>query len=257
MKSETNKIFLISAKEKYDVEFLKMKQIIKSNNVKVSILCFNKYLEEYVKGIGEYKVIGQFHSACDSHNLYLCDGILFVQPFLGGPNAAGIMEELAALGIEYFIAVGSACKADKLFDSSKLLIASSAVRGDGCGYYYLPKRKKAQTNEEVNGIMVKTFSDLQIEYEFGNVFTTDAYYRESIKLIDKMVKKGVKALDMECSTWCLVAEALNVKFGQFFYFSDFKIDNTWGKITFNEKLKKQMHVTKIAHTIAKNIINLS
>ena len=234
--------------------FVSAPEYIKEHNITTCVLTYYGDLEDWLKKRDEYDIIASLCSGEDYHPLYASNGILFTVPFVGGPNAAGAMEEIAALGIKNFIACGSAGLIDHTFDSTKMLVVESAVRDEGASYQYAPVDVLAETDKNLTESIEKVFKNHNIRYEVGKTWTTDGFYRETEKLIKQRIAEGCIAVEMECSTWCVVAKKLGVRFAQFLYFSDAVngIDS-WERFPKEYRKNLKMIMTELAYEIAKDI----
>ena len=228
---------------------------LKTHDVKTCVLVFNRNLRDcLLEKFGEVTEIFGVQSGEDRHNIFFVENLAFVCPFVGSPNASASMEELAVLGFKNFIAAGSAGLIDGTFDVGKMLVVKDAIRDEGASYHYLQPEEEAKTNEKITKIIEQEFKMLNINFETGKTWTTDAFYRETKSLIDLRVKQGCTAVEMECATWCVVAETLGLKFGQFLFFSDKVADNDWTrKGTTEDRLNTKDQVTLLCLEIAKRI----
>jgi len=164
------------------------------------------------------------------------------------------MEDLAAIGIKNFIACGSAGLIDPNFDQSKLLVVTRAFRDEGTSYHYSDETIQATTSLSLTSTIKATLTKLGFPYELGNVWTTDGFYRETPSSIDYFKSLGARCVDMECATWCIVAQKLGLNFAQFLYFSDSVQENSWDFVgTKDSRLETKAIITKLAHQIALNI----
>lgn len=231
------------------------KSYIEDNNAVTCILSFCADLESVLNNISTNVVkLDSIKAGEDLHPIYAIENILFVLPFVGGPTAASLMEEMASIGVKNFLACGSAGLLKEDFDSSKLLIITEALRDEGTSYHYQDKNFVAKTDPNLTTKLEKTFQELNINYHKGKVWTTDAFYRETPTSIINNINNGIIAVDMECATWCTVANYLNIKFAQFLYFSDKVANNDWDLVaTKEDRTNTKELITKIAYKVAKNI----
>lgn len=232
--------------------FVGTAEYVKEHNIKTCVMPYYGDLENWLKKNGDYDIIASLCSGEDYHPLYASNGLLFVVPFVGGPNAAGLMEEIAALGIKNFIACGSAGLIDHTFNSKKMLVVDCAVRDEGASYHYSPVEILAETDKKMTKCIEKVFENHNIQYEVGKTWTTDGFYRETEKLIKQRLTEGCTAVEMECATWCIVAKKLGLKFAQFLYFSD-AVDGVENWEMFPKEYRKnlKMLMTEIAFESAK------
>lgn len=227
-------------------------EYIKNNNIKTCVLTFYGELKAWLDTLGKVDEIGFIQAGEDHHPMYVVNGILFVVPFVGSPNAAATMEELGSMGIKNFIACGSAGLIDHKFDSKKMLVVTDAVRDEGASYHYEDVNILAKTDEFVTENIEKVFKNHNMLYEVGKTWTTDAFYRETEKLIALRINQGCTAVEMECATWCVVAKKLGLKFGQFLYFSDAVNGmKDWGMFPKEYRHNLKVVMTDIAYEVAK------
>lgn len=237
-------------------QYLKTKEYIKSHNIKTCILTFCKDLETVLHTISNnvIKLEPFLKAGEDEHYLYVIDNIIFTVPFVGSATAAFTMEDLASIGIENFIACGSAGLIDSEFDQSKLLVVTQAFRDEGTSYHYANKETCATTNPSLTKTVQETLTNLGFSYETGIVWTTDGFYRETPSAIEHYKSLGAKCVDMECATWCIVAKKLGLNFAQFLYFSDSVQENNWDFVgTTDTRIETKALITKLAHQIALNL----
>ena len=71
---------------------------------------------------------------------------------MGGPSTATTIEELAQLGIKYFLRVGTTGAIQEYINVGDVIISTGAVRLDGASYHYAPREYPAVADYEmVNG----------------------------------------------------------------------------------------------------------
>ena len=231
------------------------KDYIAEHNIKTAILVFNRNLENEPEKFGQAVKIGELQSGEDFHGLYVIDNILLTLPFVGNPNASATLEELKALGIRNFLAAGSAGLIDEDFDDEKFLVVNRAIRDEGGSLHYEKPSLYAYTNEDVTLKILEVFNKKKIPYELGTTWTFDSFYKESKARIEKRLSEGATAVEMECATWCVVAEKLGLKFGQFLYFSDKVADGDWSRKggDMDDHLNVKDNITFLCLEIAKKI----
>lgn len=141
---------------------------------------------------------------------------------IGGPSAAIAMEELAALGADTFIRVGTAGGINMKVKSGDVVIATGAVRGDGASREYAPIEFPAVSDFDVNLALKNAAQKLGYTHHIGVVQSKDSFYGQhspermpvSYDLLNKWEawkRLGVLASEMESATLFTVASALNVK----------------------------------------------
>jgi len=229
------------------------KEYIKKHNVDTCVLTFCKDIKNALKQYGDVVELDYVNSGEDQHTIYALDNVLFTIPFVGSACAAATIEEFVSLGIKKFLACGSAGLIDDNFDSNKMFVITDAIRDEGASYHYAAPEVKAETSPRITKIIEDVFKEKNIEYEKGRVWTTDAFYRETEKLIELRKSQGAVAVEMECSAFCIASKFHNVEFGQFLYFSDTVKGLDWEKTDNWGGASIKMLMTSLAYEIAKRL----
>ena len=176
--------------------------------------------EEFLD-FSKLELVYQFKNASNINNLYLYDNKFIVAlSSLGGPAATGLMEKLGFMGINTFFACGDAGQIDKDFDTSKLALIEKAIRDEGTSYHYLEPSVFAETDKELTDFIAHYLESKNLDYERIITWTTDAFYRETRKALEKRIDQGAVCVEMECAGWCACAKKRGYKFAQLLYFSD-------------------------------------
>jgi len=147
---------------------------------------------------------------------------------IGGPSAAIAIEELAAVGADTFIRVGTCGGIDLKVKSGDIIIASGAVRQDGTSREYAPYEYPAVADYEVLSAIVDASKASGKNYHVGVVQSKDSFYGQhsptrmptSAELCEKWEawkRLGVLASEMEASTLFVVAAAIKVRCGAVFH----------------------------------------
>ncbi len=102
---------------------------------------------------------------------------------IGGPSAAIAVEELIKCGADTFIRIGTSGGIDLKVIGGDLIIASSAIRGEGTSYEYLPKGYPAAADFEVVTALAQSAAELSADedgsrYHVGVVHSKDSFYGE-------------------------------------------------------------------------------
>ncbi|MDF2616756.1 MAG: udp [Sedimentibacter sp.] len=143
---------------------------------------------------------------------------------IGGPSASIALEELANIGADTFIRVGTSGGMDINVMGGDLVIASGAIRMEGTGREYAPMEFPAVANYEILNALVKASKDLGKKYHVGIVQCKDAYYGQhepetkpvGYELINKWnawLKLGALASEMESAALFIVGAYRRVRVG--------------------------------------------
>lgn len=198
---------------------------IKSLNIQTALIIFMNCPEKNPI-LSNLEMVFQIHLASFLANVYLKDDILIAVAGLGGPAAAGLMEELTVFGIKNFIAIGSAgCIEQSVND--KFVVVDRAIRDEGTSYKYLPADTYVTPDLPLTELVYTSLKDLNCPCIKGTTWTTDAFYRETNELIKKRKEQGAVCVEMECASWCAVAKKKGLRFAQILYFSDVVNEEDW------------------------------
>ena len=147
---------------------------------------------------------------------------------IGGPSAAIAMEELAAIGADTFVRVGT-CGGIRLdVTSGDLVIATGAVRMEGTSREYAPIEFPAVANFQVTCALVEAAREMGKQYLAGVVQCKDSFYGQHspgrMPVAGELEAKweawkrlGVLASEMESAALFTVAAALGVRCGSVFH----------------------------------------
>jgi uridine phosphorylase len=155
----------------------------------------NAYLASDNRGIvvysGTYE--GVFMTACGTG--------------MGGPVVAIALEELAHMGADTFIRVGSCGVFQEGQMPGDVIIASGTFRAGGTSLAYLPLGFPAVPTYEVLRSLVDAAEDLKLPYTVGVGLAGDAFYapREPGSR-DIFKKSGVVSVEMESDTLFIVGQ---------------------------------------------------
>ena len=146
---------------------------------------------------------------------------------IGGPSASIAMEELAAIGADTFIRIGTCGGIDLDVKGGDIVVATGAIRMEGTSKEYAPIEFPAVADLDITNAMIKACKDLGITYHAGVVQCKDAFYGQhdpeimpvSYELLNKWEawkRLGCKASEMESAALFIVASFLKVRCGSDF-----------------------------------------
>lgn len=148
---------------------------------------------------------------------------------IGGPAAAIAIEELARLGVEQMIRVGTCGAIDRRARVGSMVIADSAVRLDGTTRQYVMEGYPAAATPEVVIALKESAAHLRKDYLCGIAASTDAFYagqgRPSFgrylpsaakRLISDLRAAKVLCFEMESSTLFTLGRLFGVRTGALF-----------------------------------------
>ncbi len=95
---------------------------------------------------------------------------------IGAPSATIALEELARIGADTFIRVGSTGAIQENIEIGDLIISSSAVRLEGTSKQYVRVEYPAAANYEVILALIQASESLGFKYHVGVTASTDSFY---------------------------------------------------------------------------------
>lgn len=147
---------------------------------------------------------------------------------IGGPSAAIALEELAAIGADTFIRVGTCGGIDLKVKAGDIVVAAGAVRMEGTSREYAPIEFPAVSDLGLANALVWAAREQGKICHAGVVQSKDSFYGQhspqrmpvSGMLLEKWEawkRLGVKASEMETAALFVVAAALGVRCGACFH----------------------------------------
>ena len=146
---------------------------------------------------------------------------------VGAPIVATAMEEMIALGVKRFIAVGMAGGLDPTLVPGDVVVCTEAVRDEGTSYHYLRSSEKAHATPLLAAKLYHALHQAGIPVHIGPTWTTDAPYRETVAEVERYASAGIKTVEMEASAMAAVALYRQVEFAAAFVISDLLTPPHW------------------------------
>ena len=147
---------------------------------------------------------------------------------IGGPSASIAMEELAAIGADTFIRVGTTGGIALDVIPGDVVVATASIRFEHTSMEYAPIEFPAVADFNVTAALKAASEELGFRTHVGVVQCKDAFYGQhaperspvSYELLQKWEawkRLGVKSSEMESSALFVVASALGVRCGSCFH----------------------------------------
>lgn len=147
--------------------------------------------------------------------------VVLFHPGIGAPLAAGLLEEVIALGCRNLIACGGAGVLNRELAMGHVVVPTAAVRDEGTSYHYLPADRRTATPAPAAVAAIEaTLQRRGVDYILGKTWTTDAFYRETRSRMAKRRAEGCLTVEMEAAALFAVAEFRQVRLGQLLYCGD-------------------------------------
>lgn len=198
---------------------------------KAAVLCFFNDLLGRLVDSGELTTQYTLRSEIGFNPVYTCsvDGrsVTVAHPGVGAPLAAGIVEELHALGVRTFVAVGGAGALVPDLDLGRVMVVDSALRDEGTSFHYAAPSRVIVAEPRGVEVLSSVLDECEIPYITGRTWTTDAIFRETRSRVERRVTEGCLMVDMESSAFMAVAQFRQAHFAQILYAGDSLAGETW------------------------------
>ncbi|EJN61179.1 uridine phosphorylase [Halogranum rubrum] len=145
---------------------------------------------------------------------------------IGSPSAAIALEELARVGADTFIRVGSCGAIQPEMDVGDLVISSGGVRQEGTSKAYVREDYPAVADQEVVSALVAAAERLGYDYHVGLTMSADSFYTGqgrpgfegframgSEDLVKELQDANVKNIEMEASALLTIANVYGLRAG--------------------------------------------
>ena len=145
---------------------------------------------------------------------------------IGSPSAAIAVEELARVGAESFLRVGSCGAIQEEIDVGDLVITTGAVRQEGTSGEYVREEYPATAHEEAVTALVTAAERLGYEYHLGVTCSTDSFYAGQARpgfdgfqaagateRLEELRSAGVLNFEMEASSILTLAGLYGLRAG--------------------------------------------
>lgn len=118
---------------------------------------------------------------------------------IGSPSAAIAVEELAAVGVETFIRVGTTGALQPGIEIGDMVVATGAAKDEGTTKRYEDVAIPAVPDFQVLHALVSAASDRDQPVHIGPVTTDDAFYAETEHYVTNWEAAGLLAVEMEAA----------------------------------------------------------
>jgi uridine phosphorylase len=196
-----------------------------------AVVCFFQDVITKLSQQHKARVIKHLKSEIGAHPVYELEvegkRLAVFHPGVGAPLAAGILEEVIALGCKKFIACGGAGVLDGTLAVGHIIVPTAAIRDEGTSYHYLPPGREVHANQEAIAVIEKVLKAHHCEYLLSKTWTTDAVYRETAAKVRHRKAEGCATVEMEAAAFFAVAQFRSIQFAQLLYGGDDVSSSEW------------------------------
>lgn len=201
----------------------------KENTAKYAILPGDPGRVEKIAALLDNPKEVSFNREYKSFEGYINDEkVLVVSTGIGGPSTAICVEELAQIGADTFIRVGTCGGMQMNVNPGDLIIASGAIRMEGTSREYLPIEFPAVADFEVTSALSQAAKKLNYHHHIGVVQAKDSFYSQhnpdSMGVSDELkskwnawIKGGCLASEMESAALYIVSAVRGLRSGSIFH----------------------------------------
>ncbi len=129
---------------------------------------------------------------------------------IGGPYAVLIAEQLAAAGAKLILGLTSAGRVSPTLPLPCLVIATAAIRDEGASLHYLPPGRSVACPVPIAPLLERELALTGWAVRCGEVWTTDAPYRETRTQLSAWASEGVLAVEMQAASLFALGAARGV-----------------------------------------------
>jgi len=132
---------------------------------------------------------------------------------IGSPSAAIAVEELAAVGVETFLRVGTTGALQSDIEIGDMVVATGASKDEGTSERYENKAVPAVPTYDVLDALVDGAEANDEDVHVGPVATDDAFYAETPDYVENWAAAGVLAVEMEAAAIFTLARRKGLRAG--------------------------------------------
>src|SRR6056297_3816593 len=132
---------------------------------------------------------------------------------IGSPSAAIAVEELAAVGCETLVRVGTTGALQRGIDIGDMIVATAAAKDEGTTRRYERETVPAVPDYDVLSALVETAEDNGEDVHVGPIATDDAFYAETDAYIEDWESAGLLAVEMEAAALFTLARRKGLRAG--------------------------------------------
>lgn len=152
----------------------------------------------------EYKLVNAVYEGRD---LTICS------TGVGAPSATIAVEELAAVGVETFIRVGTTGALQPGIEIGDMIVASGAAKDEGTTKRYESPTVPAVADFEVLSSLVDAANQEEETVHVGPIATDDAFYAETDEYVTAWEEAGLLSVEMEAAALFTLARRKGLRAG--------------------------------------------
>ena len=145
--------------------------------------------------------------------------ITFCQAKIGAAAAVMLLDWLISYGVKQILAIGSAgCLVD--LPENYFLVPTKAIRDEGTSFHYMKPGTYIDLNSRFLTKTKKLLNQEGFKVEEVTTWTTDGFFRETVKKVKQAKELGASCVEMECAAMAACAQFRGVNFAQILFTAD-------------------------------------
>jgi uridine phosphorylase len=169
---------------------------------------------------------------------------------VGAPLAAGLLEEVIAMGCRAFVVCGGAGALLPEVTLGHVVVVESALRDEGTSHHYLAPSRYVTADPAATSRVKETLDEHGVPFITGRTWTTDAPYRETLGKIAARRQEGCVTVEMEAAALAAVASFRGVPLAQILYGGDDLSGQTWDHRSWQTQADARDNLLDLAATAA-------
>ncbi|MFC6865413.1 nucleoside phosphorylase [Halomicroarcula sp. GCM10025817] len=183
-------------------------------------------VEKVVEGWDDHDVVGDHREYRTATGTHEGAPLSVTSTGIGSPSAAIAVEELARVGAETLLRVGSCGAIREEASVGDLVITTAAVRQEGTSKEYVREDYPASADHRVVSALVAAAEELGYDYHLGVTCSTDSFYpgqsrpgfdgfeaRGSEENLEELRQAGVLNFEMEAAAILTLASIYGLRAG--------------------------------------------
>lgn len=170
--------------------------------------------------------------------------ITLVAPAIGAPYAVAVLEKLIALGAEMVLALGWCGSLQTQAPIGAVILPEAAVSGDGTSRYYFPAEDSHSPHPVLLAHLQQSLEQADMPFCRGRIWTTDAFYRETVDLVRGHQAQGVLGVEMEMAALFAVGRFRHVQVAGLLLVSDDLAEMSWQPAYRSEELRQRFRQSR-------------
>ena len=170
--------------------------------------------------------------------------VTLVAPAIGAPYAVAVLEKLIVLGAAMVLALGWFGSLQTQAPIGAVILPEAAVSGDGTSRYYFPAEDSHSPHPVLLAHLQQSLERAALPFCRGRIWTTDAFYRETVDLVRGYQSQGVLGVEMEMAALFAVGRFRQVPVAGLLLVSDELAEMSWQPAYRSEALRQRFRQSR-------------